>query len=131
MPSVVEFHTFFRKRIHLYCVCLVTQSCLTLCKLMDCSPPGSSVLGWDSPGKNTGLSCHSFLQGLFLIQGLNLGLLNCRWILYHLSYQGSPIFLLLGLDYHECGPIRSINIRLRKSIYSPLCDGSFLFKIKS
>jgi len=26
-------------------VCLVTQSCLTLCHPMDCSPPGSSVHG--------------------------------------------------------------------------------------
>ena len=25
------------------CVCSVAQSCLTLCDLMDCSPPGSSV----------------------------------------------------------------------------------------
>ena len=39
-------------------VCLVTQSCLTLCDPMDCSPPGSSVHG-DSPGKNIGVSCHS------------------------------------------------------------------------
>ena len=29
---------------HLLCV-LVTQSCLTLCYLIDCSPPGSSVHG--------------------------------------------------------------------------------------
>ena len=29
---------------------------------MDCSPPGSFVLG-DSPGKNTGLGCHALLQG--------------------------------------------------------------------
>ena len=36
------------------CVCLVTQSCLTLCNPMDCSPPGSSGNG-DSPGKNTGV----------------------------------------------------------------------------
>ena len=35
------------------CVCLVVQSCPTPCDPMDCSPPGSSVLG-DSPGKNTG-----------------------------------------------------------------------------
>ena len=27
------------------CVCLVTQSCLTLCDPMDCSSPGSSVYG--------------------------------------------------------------------------------------
>ena len=27
------------------CVCLVAQSCLTLCKAMDCSPPGASVHG--------------------------------------------------------------------------------------
>ena len=33
------------------------QSCLTLCDLMHCSPPASSVLG-DSPGKNTGVGCH-------------------------------------------------------------------------
>ena len=40
-------------RSHMCCVCLVIQSCLTLCDPMDCSPPGSSVHG-DSPGKNTG-----------------------------------------------------------------------------
>ena len=33
---------------------LVTQSCLTLCDPMDCSPPGSSGHG-DSTGKNTGV----------------------------------------------------------------------------
>ena len=35
-------------------LCSVAQSCLTLCNLMDCNPPGSSVHG-DSPGKNTGV----------------------------------------------------------------------------
>ena len=43
---------------------LATQSCLTLCDLMDCSPQGSSVHGI-SPDKNTGLDSHSFLQGIF------------------------------------------------------------------
>ena len=33
-------------------------------------------------------SGHSFLQEIFLTQGSNLGLLNCRQILYHLSHQG-------------------------------------------
>ena len=61
-------------------VVLVTQSCPTLCGSMDCSPPGSSFLGY-SPGKNTGVGCHALLQGIFPTQGLNPGLLHCRQIL--------------------------------------------------
>ena len=45
---------------------------------------------WDSPGKNTGVGCQALLQGIFPTQGSNPGLLHCRWILYHLSHQGSP-----------------------------------------
>jgi len=56
---------------------------------MDCSLPGSSVHG-DSPGKNTGVGFHTLLQGVFLTQGSNPGLLHCRQILYCLSHQGSP-----------------------------------------
>ena len=40
--------------------------------------------------ENTGVGSHSLLQGIFLTQGLNLGLLHYRQILYHLSHQGSP-----------------------------------------
>ena len=39
----------------------------------------------DSPGKNTGVGCHFLLQGIFLTQGSNPGLLHCRKILYQLS----------------------------------------------
>ena len=38
--------------------------------------------------KNTGVGSLSLLQGIFLTQGLNLGLLHCGQILYHLSHQG-------------------------------------------
>ena len=41
------------------------QFCPTLCDLMHCSPPGSSVSTASkqySPGKNTGVGCHSLLQ---------------------------------------------------------------------
>jgi len=58
---------------------------------MDCRPPGSFLHG-DSLGKNTGVGCHALLQGIFPTQGLNWGLLHCRWILYQLRYQGSPVF---------------------------------------
>ena len=40
--------------------------------------------------KNTRIGSPSFLQGIFLTQELNWGLLHCRQILYHLRYQGSP-----------------------------------------
>ena len=69
-------------------VCLVTQSCLTLCNPMDCSLPGSSVHG-DSPGRNTGVGSLSLLQGIFPSQESNRGLLHCRQIPYQLSHQGS------------------------------------------
>ena len=74
-------------------LCLVAQLCLTLWEPIDYSLPGSSVHG-DSPGKNTGVSFHALLQGIFpRSQGLNPGLPHCRPILYHLSYQGSPWIL--------------------------------------
>ena len=69
-------------------LCLVAQSCPTLCDPIDFSSPGSSVHG-DSPGKNTGVGCHLLLQGIFPTQGLNPGLPHCGWILYCLSHQGS------------------------------------------
>ena len=50
-----------------------TVACQLLC-------PGNS------PGNNTVVSSHSLLQRIFLTQGSNLGLLHCRQILYHLSY---------------------------------------------
>ena len=69
------------------CVCLIAQSCLTLCNPMDRILPGFSV--------------HGILQARILewvaipffrgsSQGSHPGLPHCRWILYHLSYQGTP-----------------------------------------
>ena len=56
---------------------------------------GASLLGpWDFTGKNTGVGCHSFFQGIFPTLGLNLHLLcllHCRQILYHLNYREAPL----------------------------------------
>ena len=49
--------------------------------------PTRFLCPWNSPGKNTEVGSHSLLQGIFLTQGLNLGLLLCRWILYWLSHR--------------------------------------------
>ena len=42
---------------------------------------------WNSPARI--LEWGFLFQGIFPIQGLDSGLLHCRWILYQLSYQGS------------------------------------------
>ena len=41
--------------------------------------------------KSIGVGSLSFLQGIFPTQESNQGLLHCRWILYQLSYEGSPM----------------------------------------
>ena len=41
---------------------------------------------WNSPGQNSGVGSRSLLQGIFLTQESNWGLLQCRQILYQLSY---------------------------------------------
>ena len=45
---------YYYKLLYLLPLYLVSQSCLTLCDPIDCSPPGLSVHG-DSPVKNTGV----------------------------------------------------------------------------
>ena len=74
---------------------------------LPCPPPGdlpnpgvkprcpalqADSLPSEPPGKpkNTGVCSLSLLQGIFLTQELNQGLLHCRQILYQLSYQVSP-----------------------------------------
>ena len=79
---------------------LVSQLCLILCNPMDCRLPGSSdhgilqarILEWVSP---------SLLQGIFPTLGLKLGLPHWRKVLYHLSHQGSPWFLIAGAKYFK------------------------------
>ena len=40
--------------------------------------------------KNTRVGSLSLLQGIFLTQESNQGVLHCRWVFYELNYQGSP-----------------------------------------
>ena len=43
---------------------------------------------------NTGVGFHFLFQGIFPTQESNPGLLHCMWILYQVSYEGSPILNL-------------------------------------
>ena len=88
-PITFDSISLKRKSIHLMLIKVkvkVAQLCLTLC---DANGLYSS---WRSPSQ-TGVGCPSLLQGIFPAQESNGGLLNCRQILYQLSYQGSLMFL--------------------------------------
>ena len=68
--------------------CAASESCPTLCDPMDCSPPGSSVLGF-----------YILLQGIFPTQGLKLCLLRL------LRWQAGSLSLELpwkGVSYRLC-----------------------------
>ena len=51
--------------------------------------PARLLCPGNSPGKDTGVGCHSLLQGVFPTHGWNPGLLECPRILYCLSHEGS------------------------------------------
>ena len=92
---ILLYRIIYTEKCVFYLACmpvqLVAQLCPTLCDPMNHNLPGSATHGI-SLVKNTGVGCHSLLLGIFLTQGLNPGLLHCRWILYHLSPQGRPGF---------------------------------------
>ena len=73
------------------CVCvLVAKLCPTLCDPMDCGPPGSPVHGILQARILEWIAI-PFPGRIFMTQGSNPDLLNCLWILYHLSHKASPI----------------------------------------
>ena len=69
-------------------------------------PAGFSIHG-DSPGKNSGVGFHALLQVIFSTQGSNPGLPHCRWIIYQLSHQRSPLPIILTrpLPTMSTGPL--------------------------
>ena len=75
--------------------CQSSSHVLTLLQLHG-PEPASLPCPWDSPGKNTGVGCHSLLQGIFPTQGSNLGLLHCRKILSWLSLLEVVIVIITG-----------------------------------
>ena len=58
--------------------------------MSDSLQPHGLYSPWNFPGHNTGVGSLSLLQGFFLTQESNWGLVRCRQSLYQLSYQGSP-----------------------------------------
>ena len=79
----------------------VAWLCPTLSDPLDYSP-ARLLCPWDSPGKNTGVGCHSPLQGIFPTQGSSQHLLHCRQTLYQLSHQGIYIHIYVYIYIYIC-----------------------------
>ena len=70
------------------CVCVcVSRSVVSNSLRPHGLQPARLLSLWNSPGKNTGVNCHSLLQRNFPTQGSKPSLLHHRQILYHLSYR--------------------------------------------
>ena len=71
-------------------LCLVAQSCPSLCDPIECSPAHQAPvsLGISQARILEWLPCPP--SGDLPNLGIELGLLHCRPILYQLSYQGKP-----------------------------------------
>ena len=76
-------------------LCLITQSCPTLCDPLDCSPPGSSIHGV-SPGKNTRVGCNTLFLNLTLLLSKSFSGFFLKHRLISLIIFGLPWFTLLS-----------------------------------
>ena len=70
------------------CCIVVVQSCPT--RPIPWTVARQAPLLWNSPGKNTGVGCHSLCQGIFRTQGLNPCLLHCRHVCLFLFLTTEP-----------------------------------------
>ena len=111
----------------------VAQLCLTLSDPMDCSPPGSSIHGtfqaraleWGAIAFSDSLWLHELYvaqQALLAMGILPARILEwCWWILYRLSYQGSPSTGLWTILFRswaiKWGGVRSHLERSRKRLF--------------
>ena len=95
--------------LHFHSPMLVSLSCLTLGSFVH-GILQAKIMEWVATG--------FLIQGIFTTQVLNLGLLPCRQILYHLSHYGSPNYKNLLFSFpnlflftsQEMVPISTISV---------------------
>ena len=103
---------------YLMCVCLVLQSCLTLCQPIDSSLPGFSVRG-DSPGKNTEVGFHALFQVIFPTQGSNpghriAGRVFTSWAIWEAPYY---LIRLKIINFSEYRMDTWIQVKLKREVH--------------
>ena len=109
-----------------YCCCLVAKSCPTVLRLHDLWPI-RLLCPWDFPGKNTGVGCHSLLQGIFATQGSELSLPHLQANSLPLSHEGGPLetyvyiyFLYIYIFFFSCMYNQEPAHRIIEAEQSPL-----------
>ena len=101
------------------CVCACVRACVCACV---CRSVVSTLCKRQAPlsmrfsRQEDWMGCHSFSQGIFLTQGLNLGLPHCRRILYCLSHQGSPWVLIIWVQMIPCCGGNPVHRRMFSSV---------------
>ena len=109
-------------------LCLVAQSCPTLCNPLDCNPPVSSFHE-DSPSKNTRVGCHALLQEIFPTQGSNLMLYICVYIyIYTYIYVYIYVYIHIYIYIYICVYI-CICICIYMYIYIDIYKYIYILKI--
>ena len=93
------------------CVVLNRFSCVRLFVTLQTAAT-RFLCPWDSPGKNTGVNCHTLFQGILPTQGLNPGLLHWQVVSFTTSASWEAPWVL----------IRSDQIRSVAQSYLTLCD---------
>ena len=107
-----------------------TFSCVSVLVLQSClffaTPSTRLLCQWNSPSKNTGVGCHSLLQGIFQTQRWNPGL-HCRQILYCLDtrfffffglipgFPSSASLFQIPLHIIHCGTNQSFFLTIQKT----------------
>ena len=122
LQHVSELPPFARlNSIPLYILpmCSDAKSRPTLCNPIRLKP-ARLLCPWDSPGKNTGVGCHFFLQGIFPTQGSNPRLLRfLQWqaILYSWDTWEAHVYTAVYPFFHQ----RTLGLLLSFSYYEECC----------
>ena len=123
-PTTCELKPFQRKEIASkfpflsLSVCLVTQSCLSLCNPMNCSPPGSSVHGI-LQARILEWAAISFSRGSF--QPRDQTCISCigRWILCHWATREACLYIYAFhfISFISCVFLNSLFQRWREVLF--------------
>ena len=72
---------------------MILSMCVSCSVVSDSLQPTSLLCPWNSTGKNTGMSCHFLLQGIFPTQGLMWPNPHCRQMLLPSELLENPMVL--------------------------------------